>query len=207
MVAHASWAGEEDLVKGRVEPLRSQRVSFHGLAEAGLIEGDSDQVHPICISSTASTVLNRVCKSALPAEALACLWGVESGVRIHAAIADARGMLGAGKKLPTNSEDEPAMSMVHLWMADCRNLEGYLIAPTMGKTGSKRLTIALGSLRQDLWTNGTEEVDILHPRVFCDMIRWADTSFMVVGCQTKKRPIDRLVRILRASSKKARKQL
>eukprot|EP00959_Pyramimonas_sp_CCMP1952_P437119 9152018-Pyramimonas_sp.AAC.1 len=50
-VTDASWAGEGDVVKGRIEPLRPQRVRFNGLARAGFIEGNSDRVHPLCISS------------------------------------------------------------------------------------------------------------------------------------------------------------
>eukprot|EP00959_Pyramimonas_sp_CCMP1952_P207019 4330470-Pyramimonas_sp.AAC.1 len=89
--------------------------------------------------------------------------------------ADARGMLGAGKKLPTNWGEKPTMSMRHVWMTDCRSLEGHLIAPTLGKTEDKRWSIDLNSLRQDIWTNGTEEVETVHPRTFCDKIRWVDT--------------------------------
>eukprot|EP00959_Pyramimonas_sp_CCMP1952_P142868 2990823-Pyramimonas_sp.AAC.1 len=105
IVSGDSWAGEEGGVKGRIGPLRPQRARFNGLAGPGFIEGNSDQVHPICISSK---VIKRACKSTRQAETLACLWGVESGAHIRAAIADARGMLGAGKKPPTNWEDKPA---------------------------------------------------------------------------------------------------
>eukprot|EP00959_Pyramimonas_sp_CCMP1952_P459317 9478060-Pyramimonas_sp.AAC.1 len=133
-VTGASWAGEE-------EP---QRAKFNGLAGPGFIEGNGDHVHLIC---TSSTVMRRVCKSMLQAETLACLWGVESGARVRAAIADARGMPGAGKKLPTNSDDKPAVSMRHLWMTYCKSLEEHLIAPTIGKAENKRLSIALRSLR------------------------------------------------------------
>ena len=101
-VTDASWAGEEDIVKGTTEPLRSQRARFNALAGPGFIEGNCDSVHPICVSSK---VIKRVCKSTLQAETLACLWGVESGVRIRAAIADARGLLGEGHKLPSNWEN------------------------------------------------------------------------------------------------------
>eukprot|EP00959_Pyramimonas_sp_CCMP1952_P456410 9473126-Pyramimonas_sp.AAC.1 len=111
-VTDASWAGEVHIVKGILEPLRSQRARFNGLAGPGFIEGN------------------------------------KSGVRIRAAIADARGMLGAGKKPPTNWEDKSAMSMRHLWMTDCRSLEEHLIAPTLGNTADKRLRIDLGNLRQ-----------------------------------------------------------
>eukprot|EP00959_Pyramimonas_sp_CCMP1952_P354123 7419243-Pyramimonas_sp.AAC.1 len=108
IVTGASWAGEEDTVKGRIEPLRSQRVRFNGLARPGFIEENSD--HQVCVPSK---VIKRVRKSTQQAGTQTCVWGVESGVRIRAAVADARGMLGAGKKLPTNWEDKSAISIRH----------------------------------------------------------------------------------------------
>ena len=69
-VTDASSAGEYDKVSGRLEPLRSQRARFNGLAGPGFVEGNSDSVHPICLSSK---VVRRVCKSTLQAETLACL--------------------------------------------------------------------------------------------------------------------------------------
>eukprot|EP00959_Pyramimonas_sp_CCMP1952_P018702 395129-Pyramimonas_sp.AAC.1 len=97
-------------------------------------------VYPVTLSTD--------CKSTLQAEILARLWGVEPGVRIRAAVADARGVLGTGKKLPTNWEDEPAMSMRHLWMTDCERLVEHLVAPTMGKTEDERLSSDLCRLMQ-----------------------------------------------------------
>eukprot|EP00959_Pyramimonas_sp_CCMP1952_P078635 1643641-Pyramimonas_sp.AAC.1 len=45
-VTDAGWAGEGDVVKGRIEPVRSQRARANGLAGPGFIEGNSDHVHP-----------------------------------------------------------------------------------------------------------------------------------------------------------------
>eukprot|EP00959_Pyramimonas_sp_CCMP1952_P179035 3742660-Pyramimonas_sp.AAC.1 len=95
-ITDASWSGEQDIVQGNLESLRPRKASFNGLAWLGLVDGYKDYVHPICASSK---VIKRVCKSTLQAETLACLWGVESGVRIRTAIADARGLLGDGNKL------------------------------------------------------------------------------------------------------------
>ena len=103
-------------------------------------------------------------------------------------------------------------------MTDCKSLEEHLTTPTMGKTEDKRLSIDLSSLRQDIWTRGQEEVEILHPKLFCDKIRWIDTSIMAVDCLTKAMPNDFLVNILSTGSydvtadpestiKKAKKQL
>eukprot|EP00959_Pyramimonas_sp_CCMP1952_P367219 7691317-Pyramimonas_sp.AAC.1 len=39
----ASWAGEEDVVNGRIEPLRSHRARFNRPAGPGFIEGNNDQ--------------------------------------------------------------------------------------------------------------------------------------------------------------------
>eukprot|EP00959_Pyramimonas_sp_CCMP1952_P329556 6899523-Pyramimonas_sp.AAC.2 len=121
-VIGASWAGEGDIAKGKIEPLRLQRARFNGLAGPGFIEGNSDHVHPVRISCT---VVNRDCKPTQQLETLACLWGAESGARTCAAIADARGARGAGKKLPTNWEDKPAMPMRYIWMTHCKSLGNF----------------------------------------------------------------------------------
>ena len=70
-------------------------------------------------------------------------------------------------------------------MTDCKSLEEHLSAPTMGTTEDKRLSTDLSSLRQDIWTYGQEESEILHPTNLCDKIRWIDTSIMAVDCLTK----------------------
>eukprot|EP00959_Pyramimonas_sp_CCMP1952_P109834 2297651-Pyramimonas_sp.AAC.1 len=70
------------------------------------------------------------------------------------------------------------MTMRHLWMTACKSLEEHLTTPTTGKTKDKRLSIDLISLRHDIWTRGDEEVEILHPKLFCDKIRWIDASVM-----------------------------
>ena len=110
------------------------------------------------------------------------------------------------------------MTMRHLWMTDCKSLEDHLTASTMGKTEDKRLSIDLSSLRQDLWTMGKDELEMLHPTRFCDKVRWVDTSVMVVDCLTKVMPVGFLVDILmtgvynitpdpESTLKKAKKQL
>ena len=109
-ITDASWSGEQAVVRGSLEPLRSQKARFNGLSGSGFIDGDSDNVHPICLTSK---VIRRVCKSTLQAETLACLWGVESGVRIRAAIADARGLLGQDRKIRPDWEEASAMTMRH----------------------------------------------------------------------------------------------
>eukprot|EP00959_Pyramimonas_sp_CCMP1952_P454393 9469827-Pyramimonas_sp.AAC.1 len=45
-VTGASWAGGEDVVSGRIEPLRSQRARFNDPAGLGFIEGNSDHGLP-----------------------------------------------------------------------------------------------------------------------------------------------------------------
>ena len=83
-----------DSIQRTLEPFRSQKVRFQRLASPGFVEGNSD--HAICLSSK---VIRPVCKSTVQDETLACLWGVEPGVRIKAAMADARGTLGDDRKL------------------------------------------------------------------------------------------------------------
>ena len=53
--------------------------------------------------------------------------------------------------------------------------------------------IDMNSLRQDLWTMGADELEILHPSRFCDKVRWIDTSVMVVDCLAKAMPIEFLM--------------
>ena len=180
-VTDASWSNESVVTKGQIETFRSQKSRFNGLAGKGLVEGDSDYVHPVCISSK---VIRRVCKSALQAETLAMLWGVESGTRIRAAVADARGLLGDERRLRPDWEEISALTMRHVWMTDCKSLEDHLTASTMGKTEDKRLSIDLCSLRQDLWTMGKDELEMLHSTKFSDKVRWIDTSVMAVDCLT-----------------------
>eukprot|EP00959_Pyramimonas_sp_CCMP1952_P282754 5909862-Pyramimonas_sp.AAC.1 len=49
-VTDAIWAGEDDVSEGKVEPFRSQKARFNGLAGPGFIDGNSDSVHPLCAS-------------------------------------------------------------------------------------------------------------------------------------------------------------
>ena len=86
--------------------------------------------------------------------------------------------------------------MRHVWMTDCKSLEEHLTAAAMGKVEDKRLSIDLNSLRQDLWTNGEEEVEMLHPTRFCDKVLWFDTSAMLVDSLTKVMPVDVMMGVL-----------
>ena len=61
------------------------------------------------------------------------------------------GLLGDERRLRPDWEEISALTMWHVWMADCKSLEDHLIASTMGKTEDRRLSIDLCSLRQDLW--------------------------------------------------------
>eukprot|EP00959_Pyramimonas_sp_CCMP1952_P082514 1724245-Pyramimonas_sp.AAC.1 len=70
----------------------------------------------------------------------------------------------------------------------------------MGTTEDKRLSIDLGRLGQGIWTNGVDEVEILHPRILYDKIRWSDANIMAVGCLTEKMLTHFLVKVLRTSS-------
>ena len=136
----------------------------------------------------------------MQAETLACLWGVESGVRIRAAIPDARGMLQLHRKLRPDWKEKSSMNMGHLWVTDCENLEEHLTAPTMGRTDDKRLSIDLSSLRQYIWTRGGEYIKILHPAKLCDKIRWVDIRIMAVDCLTKAMSTDFLVNVFQSTS-------
>ena len=80
------------------------------------------------------------------------------------------------------------------------------------------MNIDLCSLRQDLCTNGEEEVEMLHPTLFCDKVRWIGTSAMLVDSLAKVRHVDFMTDVLNSgyydttvdpesTLKKAKKQL
>ena len=88
----------------------------------------------------------------------------------------------------------------------------------MGKVEDKRLSIDMHSLRQELWTNGEEEVEMLHPTRFCDHVRWIGTSALLVDSLAKVMPADFMTNVLstgyydttadpESTAKKAKKQL
>ena len=117
--------------------------------------------------------------------------GTEEGVKIRAAIADARGL--QDKK---HWEASSAASMKHLWLTDCDSLHSHLINPVSVSVEDKRLETELEALRQDLWEDlagdPKDNLSVDDP----DRVRWIDTSAMVADPLTKRMKADRLVETL-----------
>ena len=175
-VSDASWSNESEVVKGKMEPYRSQRARMTLLVDKNFIKGDETKFYPIGWSST---TIKRVCRSTLQAESYAMTSSVEEGFKIRATIADCCNQLDL-----RNWEESSRKFMKHLWLTDCKSLQEHLCSSTLTKTSDKRLSIDLAALRQLIWEKDgeeTEEITVEHP----DQIQWIDTSIMLVDALTK----------------------
>ena len=175
-VSDASWSNESEVVKGKMEPYRSQRARMTLLVDKKFIKGDETKFYPIGWSST---TIKRVCRSTMQAESYAMTSSVEEGFKIRATIADCCNQLDL-----RNWEESSRKFMKHLWLTDCKSLQEHLCASTLTKTSDKRLSIDLAALRQLIWEKDgeeTEEITVEHP----DQIQWIDTSIMLVDALTK----------------------
>jgi hypothetical protein len=139
-VTDASHAQEEFEFGDHLEPYRSQKGRMCFLSDSSAVKGMKMPVHLLSFSST---VIGRVCRSTLAAEAYSCVSGVEEGTRLRAALVDLRGQL----KCP-NWESSAAENMKLGWVTDCRSLSDHLRNPTFSKCGCKRLALEIAGLRQ-----------------------------------------------------------
>ena len=175
-VSDASWSNESQVVKGKLEPYRSQRARMTLLVDKAFINGDETKFYPIGWSST---TIKRVCRSTMQAESYAMTSSVEEGFKIRATIADCCNQLDL-----RNWEESSRKFMKHLWLTDCKSLQEHLCAATLTKTSDKRLSVDLAALRQLIWEKDGEESEEItdeHP----DQIQWIDTSIMLVDSLTK----------------------
>ena len=74
---------EKQLVKGKLEPLRSQRARMTVLAHKEFLKGGKTPFYPIAWQST---IVKRVCRSKLQAESYGMTAAVEEGMRLRAMI-------------------------------------------------------------------------------------------------------------------------
>ena len=175
-VSDASWSNESEMVRGKMEPFRSQRARMTILTNKNMIKGDGSKFYPL---EWSSTTIKRVCRSTLQAESYAMSTAVEEGMKTRAMITCCHNKLDL-----KNWEDSSREFMQHVWLTDCRSLREHLCSATLAKTADKRLSVDLAALRQLIWEKGgqeTEELTIDHP----DQIKWIDTSVMLVDCLTK----------------------
>ena len=176
-ISDASWSNEKQLVKGKLEPLRSQRARMTVLAHKDFLKGMETKFYPIAWQST---IVKRVCRSTLQAESYGMTAAVEEGMRLRAMLVDARGLLDR-RKWETSSRQQ----MQHLWLTDCKSLEDHLLSDSLTKTDDKRLPVDIAALRQLIWQNAQEEDQEELSSELPDQIRWIDTSKMLVDCLTK----------------------
>ena len=182
-ITDASFANEDEIVKGQTETGRSQQGHVIVLGPPNVANAEKANVH--CISWS-STVIKRVCRSTLQAETFAMIRGTEAGARIRAGIVDMRGKLDL-----KNWEDSSAAHMGHCWMTDCDSLFEHLVTSKMNSVENKRLGIDLMALRQLVWERGGERTQYID-HDSGDYPRWIDTSTMVADPLTKAMSADRL---------------
>ena len=176
-ISDASWSNEKQLVKGKLEPLRSQRARMTVLAHKEFLKRMETPFYPIAWQST---IVKRVCRSTLQAESYGMTAAVEEGMRLRAMIVDSRGLLDRRKWEVTSRQN-----MQHLWLTDCKSLEDHLLSESLTKTDDKRLSVDIAALRQLIWQNANEEDQEELSDDMPDKIRWIDTSKMLVDCLTK----------------------
>jgi hypothetical protein len=195
VVTDASHANEVEIndLNKTLEPHRSQGARLLLLGTPDLMNGDKGHFHIIGYNST---IVKRVCRATVQAEAYSLQAGVEEGDRLRAVIADMKGKLD-----PKKWEAASAATMKQVWFTDCKSVEQALLRPTMAKIADKRLSIKIASLRQSLWRkSGTDVGDPLgedsRPDDATDYVRWIDTDVMIADPLTKAMDSSKLVEAL-----------
>ena len=160
------------------------------LADPSIIKGEDCKFHLI---SHSSTLIKRVCRATVQAEAYQLQYSSEEGDRIRAAIAAMRGQLDS-----KDWEATAAASFQQIWFTDCKSVHDSLINPVMAKMADKRLSIEIASMRQSLWRErgqriGEPTVQDEMPSHPTDIVRWIDTDVMLADPLTKQMEANKLV--------------
>ena len=184
VVTDASHANEQELCPntGEMEPHRSQGARMQLIAPPAVLGGEFTHFHLI---GFASTVLKRVCRATVQAEAYAMQAGVEAGDILRAALADLKGQLDM-----KDWQASSTLSIKQIWITDCKSVEQALSRPVLAKITDKRLAIEISSLRQSLWRRpGGALADPLYedarPSETTDIVLWVDTDVMIADPMTK----------------------
>jgi hypothetical protein len=195
----ASHANELEYIKAieNYEPFRSQSGRLLALVSPEVLEGKESTVHLI---SHNSTLVKRVCRATLQAEAYSLQSGVEQGDVLRAAIADLYGKLDF-----KDWETTAAAHMQMVWITDCESVCSALKRPVQAKLADKRLQIEIAALRQSLWRKSGEAAedpmyldDKPDERSCSDMIFWIDTDVMLADCLTKQMDPDVLLNTMKS---------
>ena len=175
------------------EPHRSQGGKILALGDQQLADVQPGMLH---VLSFGSTVVRRVCRSTVQAEAYNLDLCVEEADLLRAAIVDLRGLLDR------RSWELSAASKMHsAWFTDCKSLSDALCRTVLSNIADKRLGITLAAMRQSLWRcpGGGLAIPRLmegRPEETTDSVSWIDTSVMPCDCLTKSMQTDTLREIL-----------
>ena len=176
-----------------VEPYRSQGGKLLCLGEPPIADNQPGMLH---VLSAGSSIVRRVCRSTVQAEAYNLDLCVEEADLLRAAIIDLRGLLDH------RDWEVSASSQMHsAWFTDCRSVSDALCRNVLSNIADKRLGITLAAMRQSLWRTPGGGLTI--PRMLerrpvetTDSVTWIDTSIMPCDCLTKKMKPDYLQKFL-----------
>ena len=129
--------------------------------------------------------------------------GTDQGDRLRCAIASAYRMLDQQKW-----EQSAAKVMPHLWLSDCNALVSHVLNPKDEKLENTRLSLDIAMIKQRLWTDPdglsyedlpittAQELYEKNKPLINNIVRWIDTSAMVVDCMTKRMKADTMYRVM-----------
>ena len=200
-ITDASFAQEsyED-DKGRTKLHRSQKARMHLLCSPEIMWSSKAACHIIGWSSTTD---KRVASSTMQAEGHAMITGTDQGDRLRCAIASAYRVLDMQKW-----EQSAAKVMPHLWLSDCNALVSHVLNPKDEKLENTRLSLDIAMIKQRLWTDPdgesyedlpittAQELYEKNKPLINNIVRWIDTSAMVVDCMTKRMKADTMYRVM-----------
>ena len=184
----ASRAGELDIGAGDLEPMRSQSGRIIALGPPGAVQsGSATTLH---LLDWTSSVIRRVCRSTLQAEAYALTSAVELANQVRCLLYE---MEQKPAEVRLNNDDAARHGRTLVWLTDCRSLYDTVQKEGPAKVGDKRLLIDILALRQDLWRTrnscGHQDplMDDARPAADqrTDEIFWIDTAVMAADSLTK----------------------
>ena len=177
VVGDSSFGNEDEFIDEwqEFESHRSQGGKILALSEPQLADGEPGLFH---VLSFGSTVVRRVCRSTVQAEAYNLDLCVEEADLLRAAVIDLRGQLDR-----RDWEASAASQMHSHWFTDCKSVSDALQRPVLAAIADKRLGITLAAMRQSLWRKpggGLAQPMLMErrPENATDSISWIDTSVM-----------------------------
>ena len=131
-------------MNGKSSKLSDPREArFFAIGEPQIADTQPGMLH---ILSFGSSIVRRVCRSTVQAEAYNLDLCVEESDLLRAALIDLRGLLDH-----RNWEFSAASKMHAVWFTDCKSLQDALCRTVLANISDKRLGITLAAMRQSLW--------------------------------------------------------